>query len=70
MSRLFKVLVFGFLTTATIFAFGGALYGWFLPQPLAKPVSIREGSAHPTRMGHGLYFFGRTHYGGGYAGGK
>lgn len=64
-----KVLIVGMLLASTVTAYGACFYGWFLPKPLEKPVSIREGSTgHGT--GHGYYFIGRTHSGGGYRGGK
>lgn len=61
-----KVLVISFLTTMTVVAVGGCFLGWFLPESLKKPVSLRDGSARAR----GMYFVGRTHYGGGYGAGK
>ena len=67
-----KILIGSILVGATSLAYGGAFLGWFLPDPLEKPVSLRDGS---TRRGTGAgamgyYFLGRSHYGGGYRGGK
>jgi len=62
-----KVLVISVLGVLTIVGVGGAFYGWFLPEPLKKPVSLRDGSA---RARGGMYFAGRTHYGGGFGAGK
>jgi len=61
-----KILVISLLATLTIAAVGGCFYGWFLPEPLKKPVSLRDGSARAR----GMYFVGRTHYGGGFGAGK
>jgi hypothetical protein len=65
-----KIVLTVFLLTATAAAFGGSFYGWFLPQPLKQPVSLREGSAGTSAQGRSYYWLGRTHYGGGYRGGK
>ena len=65
-----KVLVTAILLTATIVAYGGAFSGWFLPKRLDRPVSLRNGSAKAQARGYGAFFIGRTHYGGGYRGGK
>lgn len=65
-----KVVTVSFLLTCTVTAYGACFYGWFLPEPLKKPVSLREGSAK-SHHGYGLYWLGtRSHYGGGYRGGK
>jgi hypothetical protein len=67
-----KIIATGLLLTLTVVAYGGCFKGWFLPKPLASPVSLRDGSTKGSH-GRGLYFlggFGRSHYGGGYAGGK
>ena len=65
-----KALVTAILLTATIMAYGAAFNGWFLPKRLDQPVSLRDGSAKAQARGYGAYFIGRTHYGGGYRGGK
>jgi hypothetical protein len=66
-----KLLVMSFLTGLTIVAYGACFKGWFLPAELQKPVSLREGSQGPRAAGRGFYFLGgRSHYGGGYRGGK
>lgn len=63
-----KVMVTGILLSLTVVAYGGCFKGWFLPKPLTSPVSLRDGS---VKGGRALYFVGgRTHYGGGYHGGK
>jgi len=65
-----KVMVIGLLLSLTVVAYGGCFKGWFLPKPLASPVSLRDGSARGTG-GRSLFFVGgRSHYGGGYHGGK
>ena len=66
-----KILIIGLLTAFTVGAYGGCFYGWFLPKPLEKPVSLRDGSARAKTYGYGFYFLGaRRHFGGGYRGGK
>jgi hypothetical protein len=66
-----KVFVTALLTGLTVVAYGGAFRGWFLPEPLEKPVSLREGSVRTGSTGHRLFFIGgRSHAGGGYRGGK
>lgn len=66
-----KLIVGGLLLLATVVAYGAAFQGWFLPSQLTKPVSLRDGSAKAQTRGYGLYFLGgRSHYGGGYRGGK
>jgi hypothetical protein len=67
-----KVLAGGFLLVMTIMAYGAGFHGWFLPEPLKKPVSLRDGSTRARTHGLGFYFIGagRGHYGGGYRGGK
>ncbi|HMK37620.1 MAG TPA: hypothetical protein VK463_21285 [Desulfomonilaceae bacterium] len=66
-----KVIVTGMLLTLTIGAYGGCFRGWFLPKPLAAPVSLRDGSVRSGSGGRALFFVGgRTHYGGGYSPGK
>jgi len=64
--------VIGLLAAATVVAYGASFHGWLLPADLKKPVSIREGSQRPGGHARPLYFLGggRTHYGGGYRGGK
>jgi hypothetical protein len=65
-----KLLVTSLLVTCTVTAYGACFHGWFLPEPLQKPVSLREGSTRNAR-GYGLYWLGaRSHSGGGYRGGK
>jgi hypothetical protein len=63
-------VVAGVLTASTVAAVGGGFYGWFLPDPLEKPVSLRDGSSRARGTGLGYYFIGRSHYGGGFRGGK
>jgi hypothetical protein len=67
-----KVIVGGLLLGLTIVAYGACFHGWFLPAPLNKPVSLREGSTRGRTHGLAYYFIGRGrgHYGGGYRGGK
>lgn len=66
-----KLVVPVVLVVATVTAYGACFRGWFLPSPLSKPVSIREGSTRTGARAAGLYFLGgRSHYGGGYRGGK
>jgi hypothetical protein len=65
-----KILVISVLVGATSLAYGGAFLGWFLPDPLEKPVSLKEGSTRRGTGALGYYFLGRSHYGGGYRGGK
>jgi hypothetical protein len=64
------LIIVAILGAVTVTAYGGAFYGWFLPKPLEKPVSIRDESVRTRTAGHGIYFLGRTHAGGGYRGGK
>ncbi|MBI4964506.1 MAG: hypothetical protein HY913_14605 [Desulfomonile tiedjei] len=66
-----KLLVAGFLLAVTVTAYEAAFHGWFLPSQLDKPVSLRDGSTRAQTRGYGVYFLGgRSHYGGGYRGGK
>lgn len=65
-----KVLVTSLLLVATVVAYGACFNGWFLPKPLDKPVSLRDGSKQARTHGYGFYFIGRTHYGGSYGRGK
>jgi hypothetical protein len=65
-----KIIIIAILAAVTATAYGGAFYGWFLPKPLEKPVSLRDESVRARTAGHGIYFLGRTHAGGGYRGGK
>jgi len=66
-----KILIAGFLGIVTVTAYGAAFHGWFLPRQLDKPVSLRDGSTKAHARGYGVYFLGgRSHYGGGYRGGK
>jgi len=65
-----KLIIVAILVAVTVTAYGGAFYGWFLPKPLEKPVSLRDESVRARTAGHGFYFLGRTHAGGGYRGGK
>jgi hypothetical protein len=65
-----KFIIIGILVAVTATAYGGAFYGWFLPKPIEKPVSLRDESVRARTAGHGFYFLGRTHAGGGYRGGK
>jgi hypothetical protein len=68
----------GFLIVITIFAAStfGALVasaaGWGLPGLLEEPVNVREASVRRrSGLGGPIFFYsGRTHYGGGYRGGK
>ena len=64
-----KLIIIAILAGVTITAYGGAFYGWFLPKPLEKPVSLRDESVRARTTGHGFYFLGRSHAGGGYRGG-
>jgi hypothetical protein len=64
-----RLVIPGILLLVTVTAAGAALRGWFLPSDLRKPVSIREGSATGGRTAYWLGT-GRSHYGGGYRGGK
>ncbi len=73
MKNLFaKILASSFLLLMTITAYGACFHGWFLPDPLKKPVSLRDGSTRARSHGRGFYFIGagRSHYGGGYRGGQ
>jgi len=67
-----KLAVAAFLVATTVTAYGACFSGWFLPKPLDKPVSLREGSARTGGYHYYPFFLGtgRTHYGGGYRGGK
>jgi len=67
-----KFLVVALLAGITVVAYGASFHGWFLPRPLEKPVSLREGSVRGGTHGHGFIYFmgGRSHYGGGYRRGK
>jgi len=67
-----KILAGGLLLGMTAVAYGACFHGWFLPDPLKKPVSLRDGSTRAHTHGRGFYFIGagRSHYGGGYRGGK
>ncbi|MEW6137194.1 MAG: hypothetical protein AB1733_03105 [Thermodesulfobacteriota bacterium] len=67
-----KALIVGVLGLFTVAAIGGSFRGWFLPAELKQPVSLKEGSQRPGSHGRALYFLGagRSHYGGGYRGGK
>jgi len=66
-----KILVAGFLVVVTVTAYGAAFNGWFLPRQLDKPISLRDGSTRAQTRGYGFFFLGgRSHYGGGYRGGK
>ncbi len=67
-----KMLAGGVLLGMTVVAYGAAFHGWFLPEPLNKPVSLRDGSPRAQTHGRAFYFIGagRSHYGGGYRGGK
>ena len=64
-----KFIIIAVLVGVTITAYGGAFHGWFLPKPLEKPVSLRDESVRARTTGHGFYFLGRSHAGGGYRGG-
>lgn len=71
MGYIVKLAVVGVLSLATVTAVGGAFRGWFLPDTLEKPVSLRDGSPKARSSGLLPYFImGRSHYGGGYRGGK
>jgi hypothetical protein len=66
-----RLVVSALLAGLTVVAYGGAFHGWFLPKPFEKPVSLREGSTRTGSGARGLFFIGgRSHYGGGYRGGK
>lgn len=72
--KLFAILiaavVFGGITGTAYLA---SAQGWGLPGMLEKPVSIRQASTNTSRSGRGpmfLYFGTRSHYGGGFRGGK
>ncbi|MDQ7784175.1 MAG: hypothetical protein RDU20_14920 [Desulfomonilaceae bacterium] len=67
-----KILTVGLLLGLTITAYGAAFHGWLLPASLDKPVSLRDGSPRAQTHGRAFYFVGggRSHYGGGYRGGK
>lgn len=74
---MFKVIFAGLLALGTVGAWTGSALGWGLTGMMNKPVSIRQESAQRgSRSGRGglylLYFgtMGRSHYGGGYRGGK
>lgn len=66
------LIVMTVLTGGTFGAFVASAAGWGLPGMLEQPVSIREASVRRRGGGHGPIFFfaGRSHYGGGYRGGK
>ncbi|MBT3378459.1 MAG: hypothetical protein HN742_01875 [Lentisphaerae bacterium] len=57
------------MTGLTFGAFRASTSGYGVPQPMKKPVSIREGSVHPRTGRSGRH---RSHYfvGGGFHGGK
>jgi hypothetical protein len=65
-----KVVLGTLLLGLTAGAYGACFNGWFLPEPLKRPVSLRDGSPRVGAHGLGYYFLGRAHYGGGYRGGK
>lgn len=66
-----KLILTGLLGSLTLLAYGAGFHGWFLPSELKKPVSLREGSQTGRAHSRGFYFIGgRSHYGGGYRGGK
>jgi hypothetical protein len=65
-----KLIIGGMLTLGTVMAYGGSFKGWFLPEQLEKPVSLRDGSTSSGTRALGYYFIGRRHVGGGYRGGK
>jgi hypothetical protein len=65
-----KAIIVGILSLGTVMAFGGSFRGWYLPEQLEKPVSLRDGSTKPGARALGYYFLGRSHLGGGYRGGK
>jgi hypothetical protein len=66
-----KILVVSLLLSLTVAAYGGSFRGWFLPEPLKQPVSLRDGSPAARSHGNWVYWVGgRSHYGGGYRGGK
>lgn len=65
-----KLVVIGVLSALTMAGYGACFHGWFLPKPLDKPVSLRDGSQKARTHGLGYYFLGRRHYGGGYGRGK
>jgi hypothetical protein len=64
---IWQIVIVAILLSSTVAAWGGCFYGWFLPKNLSQPVSLRDGS---HRTSSGAYFIGRSHYGGGYRGGK
>ena len=66
-----RLVVTALLAGFTVAAYGAAFHGWFLPKPFEKPLSLREGSTRTGSGGRALFFIGgRSHYGGGYRGGK
>ncbi len=65
-----KLIILGILTMGTVMAIGGSFKGWYLPEQLEKPVSLRDGSTRSGARALGYYFIGRSHMGGGYRGGK
>ncbi len=65
-----RILIVGLLGWVTWIAYGGAFHGRYLAEPLKKSVSLRDGSQRARIHGTGLYFIGRSHFGGGYRGGK
>ncbi len=65
------MIVLGLLTVGSGGALMASTAGWGLPGALEKPVNIREASRRRGRLGGPVFlYFGRTHYGGGYRGGK
>lgn len=67
MSHMPKIIMVSVLLVLTVGAYGAAFKGWFLPKPLEKPVSLREGSAGSGR--HMYFLGGRSHLGGSTLGG-
>ena len=70
--RIIPILfIVGVLGGLTIMAYDACFHGVFLPKPLEKPVSLRDGSKRARAVGYGYYFIGgRRHFGGGYGRGK
>ena len=68
--KVIKLAVAGVLLITTVGAYGACFHGWFLPRPLSKPVSLRDGSTWKGGVHGGYFAGGRTHYGGGPRSGK
>ena len=53
------VILLGMLLGVTGVAWAASRSGWGVPEPIPKPLSIREDSARSAPLGSGR---GRTHY--------